>query len=443
MNKKLFLKNFFLKYCVSLSLIIFGCSGEIESSEPEESKNSSPNILLIIADDMGLDATPGYSVGETKPSMPNLQSLINSGIKFNNFWSNPVCSPTRSTILTGKYGFKTGVLSAGDKLSSLETSIYDHLNANSPEYSNALIGKWHLSNNPNHPNEMGIDYFAGLLSGSVNSYYNWNLTKNGQTSLSSSYITSKLTDLAIEWTEGQSNPWFLWLAYNSPHTPFHVPPSELHKQGPLSNDSANIEANPLPYYMASIEAMDAEMGRLLNSFSDEVLKNTIILFVGDNGTPNQVVQAYNSRRAKGSIFQGGINVPMIISGKGISRISETEDALINGTDLFATILDLAGAGINEKHDSKSFKELFSYSNASKREFVYSEKYNSNSFGQDYTIRNKTHKYIYFNDGNEALYDLSANPLEFPNLLSPNQLPLNEVNSAAKNELVLQLGVIRN
>lgn len=224
MNKKLFLKNFFLKYCVSLFLIIFGCSGEIESSEPEESKNSSPNILLIIADDMGLDATPGYSVGETKPSMPNLQSLINSGIKFNNFWSNPVCSPTRSTILTGKYGFKTGVLSAGDKLSSLETSIYNHLNANSPEYSNALIGKWHLSNNPNHPNEMGIDYFAGLLSGSVNSYYNWNLTKNGQTSLSSSYITSKLTDLAIEWTEDQSSPWFLWLAYNSPHTPFHVPP---------------------------------------------------------------------------------------------------------------------------------------------------------------------------------------------------------------------------
>jgi hypothetical protein len=69
LNKKLFLKNFFLKYCVSLFLIIFGCSGEIESSEPEESKNSSPNILLIIADDMGLDATPGYSVGETKPKI--------------------------------------------------------------------------------------------------------------------------------------------------------------------------------------------------------------------------------------------------------------------------------------------------------------------------------------------------------------------------------------
>jgi hypothetical protein len=72
-----------------------------------------------------------------------------------------------------------------------------------------------------------------------------------------------------------------------------------------------------------------------------------------------------------------------------------------------------------------------------------EKHNPNSFGQDYTIRNKTHKYIYFSDGNEALYDLSANPLDFPNLLSPNQLPLNEVDSAAKNELVLQLGVIRN
>ena len=103
----------------------------------------------------------------------------------------------------------------------------------------------------------------------------------------------------------------------------------------------------------------------------------------------------------------------------------------------------AGTGIFEKNDSKSFKSLLSSSSSSQRKFVYSEKYNSKSFGQDYTIRNKTHKYLYFNDGNEALYDLSDNPLEFPNLLSPNQLPLNEVNSAAKSELVLQLSVIRN
>ena len=433
-----------IKYICLFGVFIFvACSIEEETSSSNNVENTKPNILLIIADDMGLDSSPGYSVGELKPVVPNLTSLLSSGLKFNNFWSNPVCSPTRSTILTGKYGFRTGVLSAGDNLSSSETSIFNLLNERASEYSHALIGKWHLSNNPSQPTEMGAGYFAGLLSGGVKSYYNWNLIQNGQTAKTTSYATSKFTDLAIDWTAAQSKPWFLWLAYNAPHSPFHLPPSELHNQGNLPNDSASIEANPLPYYLAMIEAMDSEIGRLLASFSKETLDNTIIFFVGDNGTPNEVVQTYNKRRAKGSIYQGGINVPLIVSGKNVSRTNSSEEALINATDLFATILDLAGTGIFEKNDSKSFKNLLSSSNSSQRKFVYSEKHNSKSFGQDYTIRNKTHKYLYFNDGSEALYDLSDNPLEFPNLLSPNQLPLNDANSAAKNELVLQLGVIRN
>ena len=91
---------------------------------------------------MGLDASPGYNVGTLKPNMPNLQNLINSGITFNNVWSNPVCSPTRSTILTGKYGYRTNVLDAGDNLSIQETSIQTYINANSGnEYSDAVIGK--------------------------------------------------------------------------------------------------------------------------------------------------------------------------------------------------------------------------------------------------------------------------------------------------------------
>jgi len=437
--KKLFL--------VLILLVAFfcalGCSVENEmDGSNSDNKASGPNILLVIADDMGLDATPGYSIGETKPSMPNLMSLMGSGIRFNNVWANPVCSPTRATILTGKYGFRTGVLWPGDALSSSETSIHRLLKEASPEYSHAIIGKWHLSDIVSQPTDMGADYFAGILSG-VRSYYSWNLIQNGQTTKSSSYITSKLTDLAIEWTAAQTQPWFLWLAYNAPHAPFHLPPSELHNQGALPNDSSSINANPLPYYMAMIEALDSEMGRLLNSFSKEILDNTLIIFIGDNGSPNEVVQTYNSKRAKGSIYQGGINVPMVVSGKNVTRAGDSEDALINGSDLFATILDVAGAGISEKNDSKSFKGLFSASNSSTRKYVYSEKYNAKTLGQDYTIRNKTHKYLFFNDGSEALYNLSKNPLENPNLLSPGQLPLGPSNSAAKDELILELNKIRN
>ncbi len=404
---------------------------------------STPNILLIIADDIGLDATPGYSVGTSKPTMPNLQNLMDSGIRFNNVWSSPVCTPTRATILTGKYGFRTNVINVGDVLSTSETSIHKVLNTNASEYSHAVIGKWHLSTDPTHPTTMGIDYFAGLLSGGVQSYTNWNLNENGVTTTSTAYTTTKFTDLAIDWVSAQSQPWFLWLAYNAPHTPFHLPPTNLHSQGNLPTDDASIEANPLPYYHAMIEAMDSEVGRLLNSMTQEERDNTLIVFVGDNGTPSEVVQVYSSNRAKGSIYQGGVNVPMVISGKNVTRINETEDALISTTDLFATIADVAGAGSSDTGDSHSFVGLLSSGNAIGRDFVYTEKYNAQTQGTDYTIRNATHKYIYFNSGAEALYNLDENPFESPNLLNENQIPLSASDTEIKINLTTELSIIRD
>lgn len=315
-----------------------------QEEEIETPTSNNPNILLIIADDMGLDATPGYTIGNVKPNMPTLQSMINSGVKFNNVWSNPVCTPTRAGILTGKYGNKTGILKVDDVMPTSEISIQKHLDNNASGYSHAVIGKWHLSRDANHPTDMGIDYFAGILGGGVQSYWNWNFTQNGQTTTSTEYTTTKFTDLAINWIDAQTQPWFLWLAYNTPHTPFHLPPNDLHYQGDLPSDQASIDANPLPYYLAMIESMDTEMGRLIKSMSTEEKDNTIIIFIGDNGTPNKVAQEYTSTRVKGAVYQGGVNVPMIISGKNVIRTNSSEDALINTTDLFATIADIAGTG---------------------------------------------------------------------------------------------------
>lgn len=433
------MKNLVYLFIVAFTFV--ACSNNSESITEEdyeiENTNLSPNILLIIADDMGLDACPGFNIGSVKPNMPNLESLMNSGIKFNNLWSNPTCSPTRAGIITGKYGLRTGVLAVDDPLSTSETSLQKHLDLNTNnEYAHAVIGKWHLSSDANHPNDMGVDYFAGLTGGVVPSYTNWTLNVNGSASASTDYTTTKFTDLAIDWVDQQSKPWFLWLAYNAPHTPFHVPPNDLHSQGALRSDDASIDANPLPYYMAAIEALDTEMGRLINSLSEEEKANTVIIFIGDNGTPGQVAQVYNSRRAKGSIYQGGVNVPMVISGKDVTRVNTSEDALINTTDLYATIADIAGAETTEINDSKSFKGLLSDTNGSKRDYTYTE-------NDDYTIRNTTHKYIYFNDGSEALYNLSDNALEDPNLLNANQLPLSTENDAIKDELTSKLQDIRN
>ncbi len=432
--------NKFLILLLVLSTYFISSCSKDENVISQTDDTSKPNILLIIADDMGLDATPDYPIGTIKPIMPNIQNLIDNGIRFNNFWSNPTCTPTRSSIITGKYGFRIDMTKVGDELSTSETSLQKYLTDNTT-YSNAVIGKWHISNDANHPTNMGVDYYAGLLTGAVQSYNSWNFTQNGQTTTSTEYITTKFSDLAIDWLGEQSEPWFLWLAYTAPHTPFHLPPASLHTQNELSSDQASIDADPLPYYMAMLETMDTEIGRVLSSLSSSELENTVIIFIGDNGSPNQVAQEYNSHRVKGTVYQGGVNVPMIVSGKGVSRINTTEDALINSTDLFATIANIAGINISIINDSQSFKGLLSGKNSDTRDYVYAE-IGHNDGGSDYTIRNQTHKYIKFDNGDEALYNLSDNPLESPNLLSANQLPLSASDEVIKDELILEMEDIR-
>ena len=187
------LKLHYFFYCFIMVLIILACKNDEDDLCCPPDDNTNPNVLLIIADDMGLDASPGYNVGTLKPNMPNLQSLINSGITFNNVWSNPVCSPTRSTILTGKYGYRTNVLDAGDNLSTQEISLQRYISINTENtYTNAVIGKWHLGPpaQPSHPNDMEVGFFSGMTQGNLESYYNWQHTENGQVSTSNEYTTT-------------------------------------------------------------------------------------------------------------------------------------------------------------------------------------------------------------------------------------------------------------
>lgn len=134
---------------------------------------------------------------------------------------------------------------------------------------------------------------------------------------------------------------------------------------------------------------------------------------------------------------------MVISGKGITRINQTEDALINVTDLFATIADIAGVTVSTINDSNSFKSLLTTNtNSNKRDYIFIEDGNDDG-SIDFAIRNVAHKYILFENGNEALFNLSTDPLESINLLSDNQLPLSSSDSDTKNELASKLAEIRN
>lgn len=418
--------------------VMISCNNDDNISIPPNEISDAPNILLIIADDLGKDAINGFTEGSIKPNTPNIDAFRDNGLTFSNLWVNPTCTPTRASIITGKYGYRTGIKAVGDELSTSEQTLQQYISETTDDkYASAIIGKWHLSGSDAtvNPESFGIDYYAGLIRGAVQDYYLWQLSENGSSSSQTDYITETFTDLAIDWVEEQSKPWFLWLAYNAPHTPFHVPPSEMHSQGDLPAYVDGLD--PMPYYMAAIEAMDFQIGRLLDRMSAEERANTVIIFIGDNGTPIPVAQnPYSGSTVKGTLYQGGINTPMFISGQGVTRTG-LDDNLINGTDLFATIAEIAGNSTTQIHDSNSFKTLLS-SASSIRDFQYSEIIDNTK--DEWAISNGNYKLIVKSNGEKQLYNLANDPYEGTNLLLET---LSDEAQNAQSQLESELENIRN
>ena len=392
------------------------------------SYSQSPNILLIIADDLGVDALNGYNIGSINPTTPNLDSIRNNGLTFSNTWSSTVCTPTRAGIMSGMYGSNNGVKTTPGNLDTTYISLLNALKDSNPIYTAAVIGKWHISNPTNelHPIWHGVDHYMGILEGAVMSYDSWNKTENNVTTNSTNYITSYLTDDAINWIDNQNNPWLLWLAHVAPHTPIHIPPANMYTQ-PSTN-------SPIKKYMAMIESLDYEVGRLLNSLTPSEKINTTIIFIGDNGTPNNLLQDYPANHGKKTLYQGGIHVPMFVSGYGVTRIGETENALVNVIDIYASILEISGTNLpGGIFNSLSFKHLLSTSILPKRQFNFSEiDTNGTSLTtQGFTIRDSVYKLIEYYTGQQEMFNLINDPLETNNLLQ-GTLTTNEQN--LKSEL---------
>ncbi len=398
----------------------------VEEMPIEEEK--APNVLFIISDDQGLDASAQYNISEDFPKTPTLNELAQQGVIFDNMWVTPACSTTRATIITGKYGVNSGVESVPANLSTEHEILQQYLKNNSAtaQYQSAVFGKWHLATgkeSDTHPNEIGIDYYAGNLNNLLD-YYDWSLTINGITESSTEYHSTKITDLAINWISEQETPWFAWVAYSAPHSPFHLPPLSLHDRD-LSGTDTDINSNKREYYLAAIEAMDTEVGRLLNTLDEKTRENTLIIFIGDNGTPSGVIDAnaYSSSHAKGSLYQGGIAAPFIVSGKGVTRINERETALVTATDLYATIAEIAGISETKIYDSKSFKSLFSDEPTLDQNYIYTAYKSDNVTG--WATRTQEYKLIEFDDGTQELYSLLDSFAETNNLLPTNDTALLE------------------
>jgi arylsulfatase A-like enzyme len=383
---------------------------------------TQPNILLMIADDLGLDSSNQFSYSQDKPRTPNLDALAASGIVFENLWATPSCTTTRGSLITGLHGVHSGVSFVPAVMSTNANTIQRYLRANaaSASYQTAVIGKWHLGGaNPanTHPTDSGVGYYAGNLSAVLPDYYSWPLIQNGLSATSTTYHTTKVTDLARDWMAAQKQPWFLWLAYSAPHDPFHLPPTNLQSRTTLTGTTTDIAARRREYYLAAIEAMDTEIGRLLSTMSAETRANTIVMFIGDNGSPTQTVDTnvFSRTKAKDTLYEGGIRVPLIVAGKGVTRSNAREAALVNTVDFYATIANLAGNSVMRLNDGYSFAPLLQPGRIATRQYNYSE-FQSDTVNA-WTVRNAQYKLIQNLSGSQALYDLSIDLKEQNDLLT--------------------------
>jgi arylsulfatase B len=381
------------------------------------------NVLLIIADDFGIDAQSLYNPGGTTAPTPNINALAASGVRFTNAYATPVCSSTRACILTGRRGFRTGVgdvvsVASGNSLPSSELTLPEVITSNSGlGIQSASFGKWHLFAGAavaNSPNTIGgWPHYAGCTSGAVASYTNWTKSINGTTSTVTTYATTDVVNDAVAWIDARTSnnqQWFAWVAFNAPHTPFHNPPTSLHSYG------ANPATNSLKY-RAAVEAMDTEIGRLLSSVN---AATTDIIFIGDNGTPGGVIQApYNSTSAKDTLYEGGIRVPLIIKGSSVASGGRTNDTLVHAVDLFSTVLEMASVPLPSTVtlDSQSLKPILA-NQSEYRTRLYSEQFDqATTTTGGRAIRDDRYKLIRLNTGSDEFYDLQTDPAEATNLFS--------------------------
>lgn len=394
---------------------------------------SPPNILLIIADDMGVDSLAVYGVGSDFPSTPNIDALAAEGVLFRNAYADADCKPTRATLQTGRYGFRTGVLDIGVNyfLLPTEQTIPEALSSN---YASALFGKWHLGQLDGTPTPMaqGYDHYSGTKA-NISNYFSWEKmiddsntcasvqhlcdcqpSEDGFKSDCTHYATTENVEEAKAWITSQPQPWFIVLAFNAPHKPYQVPPAypgvrSLSGLAPGDFCPDTDNAHRRPCYLATIEAMDYQMGQLM-AIVDALPNPTTVVFVGDNGTPGEVMAPqFDPSRGKMTVYEGGIKVPLIVrtsANIGYDPGSQTT-ALVNTVDLFRFTLDVAGV-IPPASPIKDAVPL------GQRSFAFSE------VNDKKAIRDQTYKLL-FNTGPapppQEFYNLINDPFELDNLLA--------------------------
>jgi len=317
---------------------------------------STPNILLIVADDLGY-ADVGFQGSKEIPT-PNLDKLAKRSLRCTNgYVSHPFCSPTRAGLMTGRYQQRFGHennpawLPEDPKvgLPLSQTTLPQVLKT--AGYTTGAVGKWHLGAHPNfHPNKRGFDDYFGALGGGHlylpqtkgGAEYSIPLDRNGKAEPHTEYLTDTFGKEAAGFVErNQKKPWFLYLAFNAPHTPLQATEKYLERVKGIADEKRRT-------YAAMICAMDDAIGQVLAKLEAlQQTDNTLIFFFSDNGGPSFANSSSNAplRGDKGQVLEGGIRVPFLVSWPAKLPKGKDYDQPVSSLDVFATAAGVAGAKV--------------------------------------------------------------------------------------------------
>ena len=351
-----------MKYCVALLVLLSSVSfGKVlAQAQP-------PNLVVILVDDLGYGDLSSYGASDLQT--PAIDALAASGMRFDRFYANSsVCSPTRASLLSGRYPPMAGVpgvirTRAEDSWGALSEDVIllpEMLRRKG--YHTAMVGKWHLGlYAPDRPIDRGFDVFEGFLGDMMDDYYNHRrrginyMRRNDEVITPEGHATDLFSSWAVRYIESRTAseaPFFLYLAYNAPHTPIQPPESWLQRvrerEPGLDEDRARL--------VALIEHMDDGIGQVLEAIeTNGYADNTLVVFTSDNGGQLDV-GADNGplRDGKQSMYEGGLRVPAAVVWPGVIEPGSRSDYLALTMDLYPTLLDAAGVPVTHLIDGRSF-----------------------------------------------------------------------------------------
>ena len=440
-------------------------TGTFQGCDTEAQK---PNIVFFLVDDLGYSDVGCY--GSDYYQTPNIDKLAEEGIRFTNAYAaSTVCSPTRASILTGKYpgrlhithaipiqGYKridngTGtILKDADYVMNLPLEEFTIAEAlKSAGYSTASIGKWHVCDKPEYyPEYQGFDVnIGGNGHGATGEHFypyygkwrmakgypwiEWNTLPDGKPG---EYLTDRLTEEALKYIEDKKDqPFFLYLSHYAVHTPIEAKEEIIKKYEEIPPDS--LKGHVHPVYAAMIESVDQSLGAVKQKLAELGLTdNTIIIFTSDNGGHGRYTSNYPFRGNKGNFYEGGLRVASIMKWPGKINEGSVCNTPVISTDYYPTLLEMAGIPLNpaQHMDGQSLLPLTTNESID-REYLFWHFPNYIGTGHPNpsnpcsVVRHNQWKLIeWLEDGSVELYNLENDQEEKNNLAAENQTVVDEL-----------------